>query len=177
MLLEARMPFALVADKLKIDVPVVLGVSVLVEIVVHYYRPMLPPIPVQIPAFLGTAIALILSFKLSQSYDRWWEARKVWGAIVNDSRTLTRQVLTFPARSSEITERIGRRQIAFCYCLGQSLRGQDWTIGAADHLEPSEREAVARQSNRSLALLQRHAEDVRNLAGAQLVSDYQRIAL
>lgn len=52
-------------------------------------------IPIAIGAFLGTAIALILSFKLSQSYDRWWEARKIWGAIVNDSRTLVMQLKNF----------------------------------------------------------------------------------
>ena len=35
---------------------------------------------------IGTAVAFYVGFKNSQSYDRMWEARKVWGAIVNDSR-------------------------------------------------------------------------------------------
>lgn len=38
-------------------------------------------------ALLGTAVAFIVSFKNNASYDRMWEARKVWGAIVNASRS------------------------------------------------------------------------------------------
>ncbi|WP_316809380.1 bestrophin family ion channel [Pedobacter agri] len=51
--------------------------------------------PLGIPAFLGTAISVILSFKLNQSYDRWWEARKIWGSIVGDSRTFVLQLQSF----------------------------------------------------------------------------------
>ncbi len=49
-------------------------------------------IPVWLPGLLGTLIALVLAFRTNQSYDRWWEARKLWGAIVNDSRSLVREV-------------------------------------------------------------------------------------
>lgn len=38
-------------------------------------------------ALLGTAVAFIIGFKNNASYDRLWEARRVWGAIVNASRT------------------------------------------------------------------------------------------
>lgn len=51
--------------------------------------------PLGIPAFLGTAISVLLSFKMSQSYGRWWEARKVWGGIVNDSRSLVIQLQSY----------------------------------------------------------------------------------
>ena len=43
-------------------------------------------IPWQPIAVVGTAVAFYLGFKNNQSYDRVWEARKVWGAIVNSSR-------------------------------------------------------------------------------------------
>lgn len=36
---------------------------------------------------IGTAVAFYAGFKNNQSYDRLWEARKIWGGIVNDSRT------------------------------------------------------------------------------------------
>ena len=42
--------------------------------------------------FLITALSIFLAFRLGQAYDRWWEARKLWGGIVNLSRTLARQV-------------------------------------------------------------------------------------
>ncbi len=44
---------------------------------------------------IGIAVALYIGFKNSQSYDRFWEARKIWGGIVNYSRTWANQVLSF----------------------------------------------------------------------------------
>ncbi|MCH2198027.1 MAG: hypothetical protein MK081_04545 [Flavobacteriales bacterium] len=44
----------------------------------------LPWLPVSV---IGTAVAFYVGFKNNQAYDRMWEARKIWGGIVNDSRT------------------------------------------------------------------------------------------
>ena len=44
----------------------------------------IPWLPVSV---IGTAVAFYAGFKNNQSYDRMWEARKIWGGIVNDSRT------------------------------------------------------------------------------------------
>ena len=37
-------------------------------------------------ALLGTAVAFVVGFKNNASYDRLWEARRIWGSIVNTSR-------------------------------------------------------------------------------------------
>ncbi|EOZ98551.1 hypothetical protein A33Q_1205 [Indibacter alkaliphilus LW1] len=42
---------------------------------------------------IGIAVAFYLGFKNNSSYDRTWEARKIWGAIVNDSRTFASAVM------------------------------------------------------------------------------------
>ena len=102
MLLEKPLPLAYIFDKIRVDFIFLVVISIVGALLVEYERPYLPKLPVAIPAFLGTAISLILSFKLNQSYDRWWEARKIWGAIVNDSRTLVRQALTFPANAASV---------------------------------------------------------------------------
>ena len=44
---------------------------------------------------IGIAVAFYVGFKNSQSYDRFWEARKIWGGIVNYSRTWANQVLVY----------------------------------------------------------------------------------
>ena len=44
----------------------------------------IPWVPVSV---IGTAVAFYAGFKNNQSYDRMWEARKIWGGIVNESRT------------------------------------------------------------------------------------------
>ena len=46
-------------------------------------------------ALLGTAVAFVVGFKNNASYDRMWEARKSWGAIVNASRTWGIMVMDF----------------------------------------------------------------------------------
>ncbi len=44
----------------------------------------IPWLPVSV---IGTAVAFYVGFKNNQAYDRMWEARKIWGGIINDSRT------------------------------------------------------------------------------------------
>lgn len=44
---------------------------------------------------IGIAVAFYLGFKNNAAYDRFWEARKIWGGIVNYSRTWGNQVLSF----------------------------------------------------------------------------------
>src|SRR5882757_3505130 len=50
---------------------------------------------------VGVALALFLGFRNSSAYDRWWEGRKLLGALVNTMRTLTRQVLTMTLNTPE----------------------------------------------------------------------------
>ncbi len=120
MLLKKRIPAAYIFNKVKVDIVIVLIVSLAVLFVTEKYQENLPQMPLTIPTFIGTAISILLSFKLSQSYDRWWEARKVWGSIVNDSRSFVIQLKSFTAQGNDgIIRRIARRQVAWCYSLGQ----------------------------------------------------------
>ncbi len=49
----------------------------------------IPWLPISV---IGTAVAFFVGFKNNQAYDRWWEARKIWGGIINNSRTWGMQV-------------------------------------------------------------------------------------
>ncbi len=51
----------------------------------------LPGLPL---STMGSAIGIFLAFRTNSAYERWWEARTLWGGLVNASRTLARQVLT-----------------------------------------------------------------------------------
>jgi putative membrane protein len=78
-------------------------------------------LPLNIPALLGTAVSLLLAFRTSQSYERWWEARTVWGAIVNDSRTFVRLIIQFmPEGDHKTVKDFAERQIIWTYALGES---------------------------------------------------------
>jgi putative membrane protein len=86
-------------------------------------------LPSIIPTVLGTAIAFFIGFNNNQSYDRWWEARKIWGALVNDSRSWARCIVTYISvngmeeqQFEELKDRMVRRHIAFLYALKANLR-------------------------------------------------------
>ncbi len=46
-------------------------------------------------SLLGAALGILLGFRTNSAYDRWWEARKLWGGLVNSSRSLSRQAISF----------------------------------------------------------------------------------
>jgi ion channel-forming bestrophin family protein len=77
---------------------------------------------------LGTALAIFLAFRNASAYDRWWEGRKLWGALVNQSRNFARQVLTYVAPGDPAHHALRRRlvlqQIAYVHALRASLRKQ-----------------------------------------------------
>lgn len=127
MLLDHRIPIVYSLEKIKPELTVVTFYSVAFVVLHEIVHLGHMSIPVTIPALLGTTISLILGFRISQSYDRWWEARKIWGGIVNDSRTLTRQVMTFiRSGNTEQDHKIQKvfvdNQIGFCFALAKSLR-------------------------------------------------------
>jgi len=87
----------------------------------------------------GIALALFLGFRNNASYDRFWEARKIWGALLNDTRSLARQALTmsgYPQDSKETSIFINYL-IAFTYALKHQLRHTDATADLQRGLEPS----------------------------------------
>lgn len=115
-------------------------------------------IPLSVAMVLGTAISLLLGFRTNAAYDRWWEARKVWGAIVNDSRTLVRQANSFIDREiptkTALVEKLAKQQIAWCYALTASLREQDVESQIKPYLDEEDFTYVMKQSNKHTAIQQ-----------------------
>lgn len=103
MLLNKKVPFSYILNKVKYNIVYVFILSIIALYLTEKYHFLLPEIPLTIPVFIGTAISILLSFKLNQSYDRWWEARKVWGSIVNDSRSLVLQLQQYVLNDNENT--------------------------------------------------------------------------
>ena len=97
---------------------------------IHFLEEYVSLSPVLITV-LGTAISFFIGFINSQAYGRWWEARKIWGALVNDSRSFCRMVLTFidkdGTQDNTITsfkKHLLYRHLAFLILLRDRLRGQ-----------------------------------------------------
>ena len=176
MILEKRIPFTYWFKIIKWDILIVSIFSIIVYFFSKYLINL--NIPVSIGAFLGTAIALLLSFKLSQSYDRWWEARKIWGSIVNDSRTLVMQLKAFTLDSNkDITDAMAFRQIAWCYSLSQNLRNQDATKNINEFISEEELKSMEHQKNVPLALLDIQSQDLSILYKENSINHYQQIQI
>jgi ion channel-forming bestrophin family protein len=90
----------------------------------------MPHIPLSL---FGSAIGIIVAFRNQSAYARWWEARTLWGALVNNSRSWARQVTTvmMPLSDAEVPDlkdmerRLVYHQIAYIHSLRQHLRGLD----------------------------------------------------
>ena len=176
MILERKIPIGYILNKIKIDLLIVTLFSTVAHFLSVYLIDL--NIPVTIGAFMGTAIALILSFKLSQSYDRWWEARKIWGEIVNDSRTLILQLKNFSQLSgNSIIHQMGYRQIAWCYALGRSLRGHQAIRKEEQFLKTKEAESAVLKKHIPLALLERQSEDLKKLHQEGQINDFQQVQI
>lgn len=117
----------------------------------------------EIPLSLfGSAIGVILAFRNSTSYARWWEARILWGSIVNNCRSWARLVTTVLRSGdkafSEDVEQMRRKmvyyQIAWVHALRQHLRRQDPLSDASSLLTTEEIDALRDQKNVPVAIQQ-----------------------
>lgn len=164
MLLDKKITLWYLLVQVLVDLLCVTAIAVASLFISVNYENLLLQMPLTIPAFIGTGISILISFKFNQSYDRWWEARKVWGSIVNDSRSFVIQLLAFGDKGSDATvKRIAYRQIAWCYALGRSLRGLDPLEGADKFLSADDIIAAKQHRNIPLALLQLHSDEIKSM--------------
>ncbi|MEE9361133.1 MAG: bestrophin family ion channel [Cellulophaga sp.] len=176
MILEKRIPIRYWLNTIKWDILIVSIFSSVVYFLSKYLIDL--NIPISVGAFLGTAIALLLSFKLSHSYERWWEARKIWGSIVNDSRTFVIQLKGFTKKGNkELTDRMAYRQIAWCYSLSQNLRNENASENINEFISQKELKSFKNKNNIPLALLNNQSQDLSILHNGKLVNDYQQIQI
>ncbi|PSL48232.1 putative membrane protein [Chitinophaga niastensis] len=183
MLLKKNIPLKYVFGKIRYELLLVTIYSLVINILYYQYDFTNLVIPLGVPMVLGTVLSLLLAFRSNQAYDRWWEARTIWGAIVNDSRSLTRQMLSLmdaTYQSEEMQhfqERFVKRQAAWCYSLGQTLRKTDPLKGLDRLLSRRELNYVMRYDNVPAALLLLHGKDLKHALEQGWINQYQQIAI
>ncbi|ANI90096.1 hypothetical protein A9P82_12870 [Arachidicoccus ginsenosidimutans] len=111
--------------------PRLLGLFVFTSVVV-YFRNDLDryhgELSTNIYTLFGIALAIFLGFRNTVSYDRFWEGRKLWGALLNDTRSLAQQVHNFiPNDEIHTKEKIAfiRQMAAMTYALNHQLRNTE----------------------------------------------------
>ncbi|MBN8755515.1 MULTISPECIES: bestrophin family protein [Variovorax] len=92
-------------------------------------------------SLIGLTLAIFLGFRNSTSYSRYWEARTLWGTLLNETRSLVRQALTLgdsPSHAGTAAARL----IAFVHALRHQLRGTDPSADLARLLPPEDCERL-----------------------------------
>ena len=136
-------------------------------------------IKMSIATVLGFAVALLMGFRTSASYDRWWEARKIWGGIVNDSRSLIRQIIGFTGGVDILdeTRQMANYQIAWCYSLKNSLRDLDPLENLDSLLTKDEIDHIRHKNNKPNEILKMMSALLAKLRKMEKIDSFQMVAV
>ncbi len=180
MLLNKKIPVTFFFQKVRKEFLIIIVYSTVLCLVDQYQSLKEIEIPLAIPSILGTVISLLLAFRTAQAYDRWWEARIVWGAIVNDSRTLIRQILEFYKKGIDQDGFINDfvyRQVAWCYSLGEKLRGSPKPETLEKYFDRKQILEMQKYNNLPNHILSLHASELKKAYESQLLNDFQQIQI
>lgn len=121
-------------------------------------------------SLIGIALAVFLGFRNNASYDRYWEGRKLWGQLLNETRSLTREALTLPNSENgddDGTARVRELVAILCalpHALRHQLRHTDPQTDLAQRLPPALLARVLASRFRPMTLLLCASEWVRKEA-------------
>jgi putative membrane protein len=144
----------------------------------------LPQTPLSI---FGGVLGVIAGFRNASAYARWWEARTIWGAIVNNSRSFAREVLSMVAPAegkasceAEICQtrrELIMLQIAYVHALRNALRGSPPWEDLAGLIPDAEIARLRSQNNVPLAIQQKMAGIIADCRRRGWIDDMRWIIL
>jgi len=162
-------------------------------------------LPWQPISVIGLAVAFYLGFKNNSSYDRTWEARKIWGGIVNNSRTFATAAITMIDGKIDADKPIHKeliyRHIAWLTALRYQLRlNREWEhqidrlkdlyspeicenyyerldIELMQFIPKTEIEGYKKQANMATQILATQARRIAELANENKITDFRRVHL
>lgn len=123
---------------------------------------------------LGIGASVFIGFRNTTAYNRWWEARTLWGAIIISSRTLDNGLESVDSGTPEVAailDRMRRRQVRYCWTLATELRRVRRVDGVVDLTPEDPADATA------VDLLKQQAADIQTLAGDGLIDSQARLLL
>lgn len=138
-------------------------------------------VPVSI---LGGALAIFLGFKNSSAYDRWWEARKIWGAVVNDSRSIAMELITYgrPKEGEEQEHDAWRkrtvlRHIGWVHALRSHLRKEQLCKELKNYISQEELEDLKDVHNVPAQLIVNQGKDIMHALDKGWIDEFRHKAL
>jgi putative membrane protein len=130
-------------------------------------------IPDTAHALIGSSLGLLLVFRTNASYDRFWEGRKLWGGIVNETRNLGRQLSSWLGSDRDLTNRSIRWTVAFANSTMFRLRGSKDLGTVGERLPRSDVEAVLRSNHLPMATLRQLTDLIHAARKRELIDGHQ----
>ena len=142
----------------------------------YYYPAIFPKFTLAPLALLGIALSLFLGFRDNACYDRWWEARKQWGQLIVDSRSLSRQVTSYidaqEEGGMEVQKRMINLTIAFNHALRHKLRKTEPWDDIEKYLDQEDIEPLRRLQNLPDGILRLMGKKLGSCRHKKLLSDF-----
>jgi len=135
----------------------------------------------------GTVLAILIGFRMNEAYNRYWEARILWGQLVNQSRNFARMVLslidsTILTKKDTISDReIHRvliyRQLAYANALRLHLRRQEKWDELKPFLEEKEWKFYLPMINKPTHILYHQSQDIKSILNQEPGKDFRWVKL
>lgn len=153
-------------------------------IVTIFYFKVTPDVrTIELPfSLFGSALALFIGFAVNAAYARWWEARGLWGAMINASRNVARQAISFcdeavPGARKGLGRDMARAQIAYVHVLRTALRGEAMATEAKTYLSAAMEADLAAMINKPNAILTDIALLATEAFKAGMLDPYARVRI
>jgi putative membrane protein len=181
MMVDRRPRFIYAARKVALPLFYLFLWDIFVTALYYYVTPDVQQIELPLTLF-GTALALFIGFCVNAAYARWWEARGLWGLMINASRNVARQAISFcdesvPGAIKGLAREIARGQIAYVHVLRTSLRGQPMADEARRYLPADQVEGLARIANKHNMILTDMALMAARALKAGMLDPYARVRI
>jgi putative membrane protein len=121
---------------------------------------------------VGFAVGLLLVFRTNASYDRFWEGRRQWGSLTNDTRNFGRAARVLLQDDPALLDEALRWTSAFPYAVMLRLRGKSAGLPATLGLPAGEVAEVEASGHVALAVADRITRVVGRARARGLISDY-----
>lgn len=149
--------------------------SSLITLAARYYGNVFPDYSAAPYALLGLAFSIFLGFRNNACYDRWWEARRQWGQLIVELRSLARDTQVLAPRGEAegeiVRRRLVRRGLGFAHALVARLRNRPPLEGASPYLAEGDQATLATSRNAPDAILRLLGLDLAQALAAGLLSD------
>src|SRR4051794_26528311 len=142
----------------------------------HYFvKPI--GIPPTIHSLIGIALGLLLVFRTNALYDRFWEGRKLWGGIVNETRNVVRGSSVYLAEAPDILDKLTCWTAIFPWTVMSTLRGESNLRPAASQLTVEERNSIEQAQHPALHVAQRMSQCLQQARRQRLITDVIQVSL